>query len=143
MTNNVQSYVVAYNQGKLTKMFDISRHIMMLSYAAKYLFSFGDSAISPFLPLIAFILRTGVHRSIVANNGWRTNVTILVILCAGYYLICLTTLVELKVHLETSMDRLLMQVWPAFLLLAGLVCECSWAKPRSNLALVARSYDGH
>ena len=143
MTNNVQNYVVAYNQGKLTKMFDISRHIMILSYAAKYLFSFGDWAISPFLPLIAFILLTGVHRSIVANNGWRTNVMILVILCAGYYLVYLTTPIELKVHLETSMDRLFMQVWPSFLLLAGLVCERSWAKPGSNLALVARSYGGH
>ncbi len=73
MTNNVQNYVVAYNQRKLTNMFDISRHIMILSYAAKYLFSFGDWEISPFLPLIAFILLTGVHHFIVANDGWRTK----------------------------------------------------------------------
>jgi hypothetical protein len=101
-------------------------------------------AIGRSLPLLSTaILLTGVHRSIVANDGWRTNVTILVILCVWYYLVYLTTPVELKVHLETSMDRLLIQVWPSFLLLAGLICERSWVKPWSNLALVARSYDGH
>jgi len=142
MTNSVQNYVVAYEQGKFAKMFDISRHITILTYAGKYLFSFGAWSISPFLPLIAFILLTGVHRSIVANGGWRTNVTILMILCAGYYLVYLTTPVELKVHLETSMDRLFLQLWPSFLLLAGLVCKRTWAK-QPNMALVARGYGGY
>jgi hypothetical protein len=76
---------------------------MIWDYIARYLFSFGAWSISPFIPLIAFILLTGVHRSIFANYGWRTIVTILVILCAGYYLVYLTTPVDLKVHLESSL----------------------------------------
>jgi hypothetical protein len=124
-------------------MFELSRHFMIWDYVARYLFSFGAWSISPFIPLIAFILLTGVHRSIFADYGWRTIVTILVIVCAGYYLVYLTTPVDLKWHLESSLDRLFLQLWPSVLLLAGLLCQPGWAEPRRELAVVARGYGKH
>jgi hypothetical protein len=143
LTSNVSNYVVAYNEGKFQKMFDLDRHYMIWDYLAKNIFSFGAWSISPFIPLIAFILLTGVHRSIFANYEWRIIVTILVIVCAGYYLVYLTTPLDLKWHLESSLDRLLLQLWPSFLLLAGLFCQPDWGKPRPDLAAVARGYGKH
>jgi hypothetical protein len=143
LTNNVSNYVVAFKEGKLQRMFDLGRHFMIWDYVVRYLFSFGAWSISPFIPLIAFILLTGVHRSIFANYGWRTIVTILVIVCAGYYLVYLMTPVDLKWHLEASLDRLFLQLWPSVLLLAGLGCQPGWGKPRPELAVVARGYGKH
>jgi hypothetical protein len=143
LTNNVSNYVVAYKEGKFQRMFDLGRHFMIWDYVGRYLFSFGAWSVSPFIPLIAFILLAGVHRSIFANYGWRTIVTILVILCAGYYLVYLTTPVDLKWHLESSLDRLFLQLWPSVLLLAGLICQPGWAKPHTGLVVVARGYGKH
>jgi hypothetical protein len=143
LTNNVSNYVVAYKEGKLQRMFDLGRHFMIWDYVARYLFSFGAWSISPLIPLIAFVLLTGVHRSIFANYGWRTIVTILLIVCAGYYWVYLTTPVDLKWHLESSLDRLFLQLWPSVLLLAGLVCQPGWAKQRPELAVVEGGYGNH
>jgi hypothetical protein len=141
-TNNVHNYVVAYGEGKLQRIFDSGRHIMILEYAGQYLHSFGAWSISPFVPLIAFILFTGGYRSIFANYGLRTIVAILAIVCAGYYFVYLTTPIELKVHIESSMDRLFLQLWPSVLLVFGLLCKPGLPGTKPALA-VANGYDKH
>jgi hypothetical protein len=130
LTNHVQNYVVAYEPGKLQKALDLSRHEMILRYSGQYFLSFGVWAFSPYIPLLAFIFLTGVSRSVFASRGWQTIAVILVTLVAGYYAVYLTTPVELKVHIETSMDRLYLQLWPSLLLLAGLTCR---SKVRFNM----------
>jgi hypothetical protein len=123
LTNTVKNYVVAYEPGKLQKALDWDRHAMILRYLGKFIFSFGAWSFSPFIPLLALIVVTGVSRRVVTSYGWLTIVFILVFLSAGYYFVYLTTPVELKVHLEGSLDRLLLQLWPSILLVAGLICE--------------------
>lgn len=121
LTNQVQNDIVAY--GKLQKVLDLSRHAMIVSYVGKHLFSFGVWSLSPFIPLLALIVFTGIDRRAVAGLGWLTLVCIMFLVSAGYYFVYLTTPIELKVHIESSMDRLLLQIWPSLLLIGGLMCK--------------------
>jgi hypothetical protein len=123
LTNTVGNYVVAYHEGKLQKVLDLSRHATILRYVGHNIVSFGAWSLSPLLPLLAFILLIGVHRPIFASDGWRTIATAMLIVVAGYYFVYLTTPIDLKWHIETSMDRLFIQLWPSILLIAGLMCK--------------------
>lgn len=125
VTNNVQNYVIAYEPGRYQKLFDFHRHELVWHYFAQYVFSFGQWTTLPYLPLLAILLLLGIDRQILTNQGWQTLAAILVIMVAGYYYIYLTTPVPLEIHITTSMDRLLLQLWPSFLLLAGLSCQRS------------------
>jgi hypothetical protein len=121
LTINVRDYVVAYEPGKFQRALVWDRHMMIWSFLRRFLFSFGGWALLPYIPLVAFILLIGVYRPVFSSQGWRTIVLILVVLAAGYYFVYLTTPVPLKWHLETSLDRVLLQLWPSILLTLGLI----------------------
>ncbi|HEY2382247.1 MAG TPA: hypothetical protein VGK48_13800 [Terriglobia bacterium] len=135
-TNNVQNYIIAYHEGKLQLMLHLDRHEMILSYLGKYIFSSGGWAISPYIPLLALILAWGFQRRIFKSDGWRTLLITLLFVCAGYYFVYLTTPADLKWHIETSMERLFLQLWPSFLLLAGLMCRPAYIPGNSRGWLV-------
>jgi general stress protein CsbA len=123
LTNPVNNYVVAYEPGKLQKALDWDRHAMILRYLGQFIFSFGGWSFSPYIPLILLIIVTGISWRVFRSQGWLTIVLTLVFLSAGYYFVYLTTPVPLKIHIESSLDRLLLQLWPSLLLAAGLICE--------------------
>lgn len=123
LTVNVRDYVVAYEPGKFQRALDWSRHVMIWSFLRRFLFSFGNWAVLPYIPLIAFILLLGVYRPVFSSQVWRMIVLILAVLVAGYYFVYLTTPVELKVHLETSLDRVFLQFWPSILFTLGLMAR--------------------
>jgi hypothetical protein len=120
-SNNVSDYVVAYHPGKFQLALDWNRHKMILTYLGRFIFSFGGWAVPPFIPLLAFILLIGVYRPVFSSQGWRTIVLILMVLAASYYFVYLTTPIELQLHLDTSLDRVLLQLWPSILLTLGLM----------------------
>jgi len=123
LTNPVRNYVVAYHDGKLRMALDLNRHAIILSYVGRYIVSFGDWALSPLVPLFAFILLIGVHRPIFASYGWRTIMMVMAIVVAGYYFVYLTTPLDLNWHISTSIDRLFLQLWPSVLLIVGLTSK--------------------
>jgi hypothetical protein len=51
---------------------------------------------------------------------WRQGALTLGLLCVGYLMVYVTTPYELEWHLRTSMDRLLLQMWPALVLVVML-----------------------
>jgi hypothetical protein len=123
LTIKVHDYVTAYYPGKFQKLLVWDRHTMILQYLGHYVFSFGQWVVVPFIPLVAFILLMGVYRPAFASPGLRTIVFIVAALAGAYYFVYLTTPVDLQVHITTSMDRVLLQLWPSFLLIAGLTCR--------------------
>jgi len=42
---------------------------------------------------------------------------------SGYFAVYVITALPLDIHLATSLDRLLMQLWPSLLLVAGLAVD--------------------
>jgi hypothetical protein len=123
LTVNVRDYVVAYEPGKFQRALDWNRHMMIWSFLSRFLVSFGDWAVLPYIPLVAFILLLGVYRPVFSSQGWRTIVLILAVVAVGYYFVYLTTPVPLKVHLETSLERVFLQLWPSILFTLGLMAR--------------------
>ena len=87
--------------------------------------SFGQWAVSPLLPLFGFVVFRGFDRRVARNFGWVTSLTVVAIVLAGYYFVYLVTPIDLAVHLDSSIDRLVLHLWPSFLLLLGLLCRPS------------------
>src|SRR5206468_973306 len=73
----------------LGKIMDLSRHTSILKYAATRFSTFGEWPISPWLPLLGFIVFHGVERGIMRNSGLMTSTVILGIVLGGYYLVYL------------------------------------------------------
>jgi hypothetical protein len=104
----------------LAKLSDSSRYLLIFKSYIRIGWTFGGWAFNPFLPILAFIGLAGVDRSVLRSFSWQAGVAIIVMLQVGYFVIYVITPLELNYHLNSSMDRLLMHVWPAYLLLAGM-----------------------
>lgn len=102
------------------RIFDVNRYMMISEHSVELFQNFGGWEQSPALPLLALLLLSGIDRRAMRNTGWLTGLMTLLIVLGGYYCIYVITPLGLEYHLNTSYFRLLMHIWPAMLLLAGL-----------------------
>jgi hypothetical protein len=107
----------------LAKISDSSRYLLILRSYTRTGWTFGGWIFNPFLPILAFIGLSGVDRSVLRSFSWRAGVAVIAMLQASYFVIYVITPLELHYHLDSSLDRLLMHVWPACLLLAGMAAR--------------------
>ena len=110
------------------------RHIAILKYGLAMLWSFGAWNVNPIIPLFAFVGLRGVDRNMLRSWGWLTGAIILTMMAAGYYVVYLMTPLDLQYHLKSSLDRLMAQLWPSFLLLLGLAARPCEARARQSEA---------
>jgi hypothetical protein len=59
----------------------------------------------------------------VRSGGWIVTASAVMMMVLGYFAIYVITPLSLDYHLPTSLDRLMMHLWPSVLLLAGLAIE--------------------
>src|SRR4030095_266800 len=104
----------------LAKVLDWHRYTTTLESYISTAWSFGHWTLHPFLPLLALMIVCGVDRQTVRSKGWINGFAIVALLLIGYYGVYILTPYELRYHLDTSLERLFMHVWPAILLLLGL-----------------------
>ncbi len=64
------------------------------------------------LPIYAICIGSSARRTAAVAQAGLT----LLLLCSGYVVVYLTTPYDLSWHIYTSMDRLLVQIWPTFVL---------------------------
>ena len=76
-----------------------------------------------YLPIAAFVGLRGIDRSTTRSAGWLTSASILGLVAVGYYLVYATSPLILQYHLDSSLNRLLIQLWPSVLLVLGLLCR--------------------
>jgi hypothetical protein len=105
----------------MTKVLDPDRYFSILTSSAATLWSFGDWAANPLIPLLIFIVVCGVDRRRIRSFGWLAGAGTMAIVLAGYFAVYLLTPFDLKWYLDGSLSRLFLQIWPPALLLAGLV----------------------
>lgn len=100
------------NSGTLSKIFDISRHIMIYNFFAfQWIYKFQ-------VPLLIFLaLLFNISRPVL--KLLIKEFVFILIVSLGFLFIYLTTFQELDWHLRTSMSRLMFQVMPAFLFVCG------------------------
>jgi hypothetical protein len=107
-------------QGFVPQIFDRSRHALILPAFFRESLRFGLWKISPLPLLLIYAFIAGIrvqpkHRRYVA-----TCAIVMLLMIVGYYFVYLTEGVpniQLQQHLDSSLDRLLFQLWPIFLLM--------------------------
>jgi hypothetical protein len=107
----------------LAKISDSSRYLIILKSYIHTGWTFGGWVFNPFFLVLAFIGLKGVDRSILRSFGWCAGVSIIAFLLVAYFAIYVITPLELNDHLASSLNRLLMHVWPGCLLLAGMTAR--------------------
>ena len=105
----------------LAKISDSSRYLKILKSYSQTGWTFGGWESNPILPLLALIGLSGIDTSVLRSYYWRAGVAIIVMLQLTYFGIYVITPLPLDYHLSSSLDRLLMHVWPCCLLLAGMI----------------------
>ena len=105
------------------KLFSPSRHVTILENFSSTFWSFGNWMIHPAIFLLVFIALRGIDRATVRSFGWIGGVFVFAVVLAGYYAVYVLTPIDLQLHLDSSLPRLFLQLWPALLLLAGLAAR--------------------
>lgn len=95
---------------RISHLYDWSRHRLILSSLWRDLGRFGEWAIAPFGVMVLPLLGRGWRR--IRAREW-TVLLVLALTLAGYYAVYLLTPWELSAHLDSSLVRLLMQLWPS------------------------------
>jgi 4-amino-4-deoxy-L-arabinose transferase-like glycosyltransferase len=90
---------------------DPSRYREVSSYFLQAIVAFGAGPISPLIAAGNFLVCFGRPRS----NSTRAVGLLLMSMFAGYFMIYIITPQDLQWHLRTSLNRLLLHLWPACL----------------------------
>ena len=110
-------------QEAIQRITSIDRHAVILKSLARSAWFFGAWAMQPMIPLFAFIALRGAGRRVFRSQGGFAGLLILGIVLAGYYAVYLITPIPLQVHLDSSLNRLLIHLWPSFLLVLSLMAR--------------------
>jgi hypothetical protein len=104
----------------LAKILDPERYLTIADAFLKYAGSFGHWPIHSGIPLLAVLIVWGIDRAAIRSEAWRIGALSVAIVLAGYFAVYVMTHLPLDYHLPTSLDRLLLHLWPSVLFLAGL-----------------------
>ena len=97
---------------------DPRRYVIVLRPFISHLLHFGDNGlVSAVWLLVTYSLCAGLR---AVDHGWSWGFTIflaLVLMLAGHVLVFVGTTPDITPLLNTSLDRVLLQLWPSFLVL--------------------------
>jgi len=105
----------------IQKVTNIQRYMTVLFGLSDNFWSFGDWMVNPILLLFGFVALRRLDRRMLLDRGWIQGVFICTTVLIGYGAVYLITPQNVQVHIDTSLPRLYLHLWPAFLLLAGLI----------------------
>ena len=98
---------------RLAWLFDPRRHAIIGEWLARAAPRFGEWHVLPFVVMAAAFAAPGGRK---LNGAERTLPAIVLLMLAGYYVVYLLSPHNLSEHLETSLVRLLLQLWPLVIL---------------------------
>ena len=105
----------------VSKITDPARHLLVLGTFQRELRDFGGWPFSMPIFLLFYLLVLGTRRDITVREEVAPLLMVLAMMLAGYYWVYIlgltqpgtTTPVRLTWHLQTSLNRLLAQLWPS------------------------------
>ena len=114
----------AGRSGMMTRMLDPTRYSLIAREAFVHAWNFGPLPVSALGMLVAYVAVTGMRPW---NNRDRailsTGVLALLFTTLGYFAIYLIRPLDLAWLLDTSADRLLLQLWPGIVFVLFLACR--------------------
>ena len=99
-------------QSVVEKLLDFPRYAQVASAYFSQMTEFGDWPFSIALVLAICLLLFGIDTHKATHRGAIATVATLSLMLAGYFMIYVVTPHDLTWHLETSLHRLLLQLWP-------------------------------
>jgi len=102
---------------------DPDRYTLILKYFVETFWSFGGWSVTPLIPLFLYVICVGINRAVLRSSAWLACLFIVGIVLSGYFFVYVATPIPLKNHLESSLDRLIIHLWPSLLLLLGLLIK--------------------
>jgi hypothetical protein len=120
-TRAPQNDLVQFHHDAFSNLLNPERHRIILYSFIQAIPTFGGWVVQPWLALFAFAVFYGFHRHLYRQRSVQFCTLVLGIMLGGYYLVYLLTPIDLQLHLDSSLGRLLTHLWPAFLLLLGLI----------------------
>jgi O-antigen ligase len=80
--------------------------------------SFGSNGLGSAVWLLtAYLLGMGLNRTEIARTSFRAGIVALGLLLAGHFMVFVSMADELSRLIASSLDRLLLQIWPSALLI--------------------------
>jgi hypothetical protein len=107
---------------------DPSRYLSIAAGFGYALIHFGGQRLNPLIPLAAMLFPPRAR----AKPGARGAVVVLAGMCAGFFLAYLITPFDLAWHIEWSLDRLLLQLWPSALFTCFYTADLPVGRDRSR-----------
>jgi hypothetical protein len=98
----------------LEKLLDGRRYVTVLSEVKTQMTGLGGWIIAPIIVLLLYLLLLGLSKQWKNPNAIAALMTLFLMLL-GYFFIFIITPFDLEWHLATTLDRLLMQLWPSFI----------------------------
>jgi hypothetical protein len=99
--------------GMLTRVVDPARYLLIVKEALRHIWDFGPLLISAFGLLAVYFIVAGLARDPRDTAALRSGVLAILFTAAGYFMIYVLRPLDLAWLLDTSADRLLLQLWPA------------------------------
>ena len=107
--------------GMMTRALDASRYSLIARETIKHVWSFGPLVVSPFVLLAIYLIVVGRRKRGRDRAVIRAGAAALGMSAAGYFLIYLLRDLDLRWLMDTSEDRLLVQLWPGVLFMVMLM----------------------
>jgi hypothetical protein len=106
----------------LERVTDPARYAMVLHAYVVHLLTFGDNGLGGAVwPLAVCFAALGVSRSESRRTWVRAVAIALILLLVGHFMVFVSMADELARLLKSSLDRLLVQLWPTVLFLGFMV----------------------
>lgn len=109
--------------GMKARAMDPLRYILILREALWHVWNFGPLLISAFAILAVYVVVTGLCPGKRDRAILQASLIAILFTTAGYFMIYLLRPLDLRWLLDTSGDRLLLQLWPAIVFVIFLGCR--------------------
>ena len=121
--------VSGQGSGTLPRLLDASRYWLIVKSTLAVIPGF------PVIPVVIFMALAGLDRSAGDRRATRLALFAVVALAAGYFVVYLTTPLDLGLQIHRSLDRLILQLWPLALFAAFMMVripeQAAVGEPRS------------
>ena len=115
----------------LTRLMDPDRHMAVLGLMAQHAMGWSAPFAFAVFPIVSLV---AVWKAVRIGGVVRVMATVLGLMLASYYVVYVTTQFNITWHVSTSIDRLLVQLWPALVLTVGLGLPSSVLSPQSSVS---------
>ncbi|CAB1074544.1 hypothetical protein D1AOALGA4SA_2363 [Olavius algarvensis Delta 1 endosymbiont] len=98
----------------MVHLLDPSRYLYVIGEILKKVYFFNDKIV---ILLAVYFLFTGLDRSAAAKKHITSHVILLLLIICGYMFAYVITPYDLRWHIDSSLRRLFIQLWPAWVFL--------------------------